>query len=377
MPAAASALLIAELEGAVRSGSPERRLRILRQVTDLFVSDADRLDENQIGVFDDVLVLLIERTEARALVQLSSTLSGCDSAPKEIVRQLAHHEEASIAVPALTRSARLSEDDLIKIAKSRGQKHLLAISGRKILNEKVTDVLVARGDQDVSRKLAANAGAHLSETGFTALAAKAADDSVLAEALCLRLDIPEKTLRDLLPKAAEAVRARLLKNAPPELRAKIQLAIRSIAMQAGIKASKPIDYTEVQNMVIALNRAGKLGDQTINRFAAQEEYSNIVAALSLLSTVTIEAIEPLISYPRLDGLVVACKASRLNWSTTAMIIRNRPNCAPASTVELARAEEVFETLSLSAAQRTIQFWSDRSSAGNADVQEITVAISGA
>jgi hypothetical protein len=60
-----------------------------------------------------------------------------------------------------------------------------------------------------------------------------------------------------------------------------------------------------------------------------------------------------------------------------MIIRNRPNCAPASTVELARAEEVFETLSLSAAQRTIQFWSDRSSAGNADVQEITVAISGA
>jgi uncharacterized protein (DUF2336 family) len=377
MPAAASVPLIVELEGAIRSGSPERRVRILRQVTDLFVSDAARLDENQIGVFDDVLILLIERMEARALVQLSSTLSGCDSAPKEIVRQLALHEEASIAAPALTRSARLSDDDLIKIAKSRGQKHLLAISGRKILNEKVTDVLVERGDQGVSRKLAANAGAQLSEAGFSALAAKAADDSVLAETLCLRLDIPEKTLSDLLPKAAEAVRTRLLKNAPPELRARIQQAIRRIALQSGIKASKAIDYTEMQNMVVALNRAGKLGDQTINRFAAQEEYSNIVAALSLLCTVTIEAIEPLISHPRLDGLVVACKASRLNWSTTAMVLRNRPNCAPASTVELARAEQAFETLSLSGAQRTIQFWSDRSSAGNADAPEITIAMSGA
>lgn len=234
MPAAASVPFIAELEGAIRSWSPERRVRIPRQVTDLFVSDACHLDENQISVFDDVLVLLIEHLEARALVRLSSTLSGYDSA-KEAVQHLAHLKEASIAVPALPRSARLPEGNLNEIAESHGKKHLFAICGRELLNDEVPDVLVRRGERAVSRKLAANAEVEFSGAGFSALAAKVTDDCVLAEMLCLRLDIPEKTRSDLLLKAAGPVRTRLLKNAPPELRARIGRAVRRVAIQAGSK----------------------------------------------------------------------------------------------------------------------------------------------
>ena len=142
MTDAASAVLIAELEGAVNGRSPERRVKMLRQVTDLFLSDADRLNENQIGVFDDVLVRLIERMESRTLAQLSTTLSNSALAPKEIVRQLAYHEEASVAVPVLSKSNRLSEGDLIEIANTRGQQHLLAISSRETLNEPLTDALI-------------------------------------------------------------------------------------------------------------------------------------------------------------------------------------------------------------------------------------------
>jgi uncharacterized protein (DUF2336 family) len=121
MAAAASAALIAELDGAVRDGSPERRVQILRQVTDLFLSDADRLNETQISVFDDVLVRLIERVEARTLAHLSVTLSEIDTAPREATRQLAFHDDASVAAPVLTKSNRLSEKDLIEIANTRGQ----------------------------------------------------------------------------------------------------------------------------------------------------------------------------------------------------------------------------------------------------------------
>jgi hypothetical protein len=136
-----------------------------------------------------------------------------------------------------------------------------------------------------------------------------------------------------------------------------------------------VDYTQSEATVLALNRAGKLGDQTINRFAIQGEYSNVIAALSLLSTVAIDAIEPLISNPRPDGLIVACRASRLNWSTTMMILRNRPKCPAASKQDLEQSREAFEALSLSAAQRTIRFWSARSSARKADAPETAVAMS--
>jgi len=375
MSAAPSAVLIAELEGAVKGGSSARRIQMLRQVTDLFLSDADRLNEAQIGVFDDVLVRLIERMESQALVQLSATLSKSDLAPKEIVRQLAYHDEASVAVPVLSKSSRLSERDLIEIATTHGPQHLLAISSRATLNEPVTDALLKRGNSQVSHALAGNTGARFSARGYSTLVENAQTDGELAEKLGLRLDIPINMLRELVSKATAVVRARLLKAASPEMRERIQQAIDAIAAQIGIEAPKAVDYTESEAIVLALNRAGKLGDQTINRFAIQGEYSNIIAALSLLSTVPIDAVEPLIRNPRPDGLIVACKASRLNWSTTVMILRNRPNCAPLSKQELEEGQESFETLSLSAAQRTIRFWSARSSARKADAPETRVAMS--
>jgi hypothetical protein len=47
------------------------------------------------------------------------------------------------------------------------------------------------------------------------------------------------------------------------MREKIQQAIDAIAAQIGIKVPAPVDYTQSEAIVLALNRAGKLGDQTI------------------------------------------------------------------------------------------------------------------
>jgi uncharacterized protein (DUF2336 family) len=74
-------------------------------------------------------------------------------------------EHIEVAGPVLVRSARLADDDLIRIAERRSQQHLLAILGRASLGEAVTDVLVRRGDRDVAHAPAGNAGARFSEHG--------------------------------------------------------------------------------------------------------------------------------------------------------------------------------------------------------------------
>src|SRR6185437_6986171 len=147
--------------------------------------------------------------------------------------------------------------------------------------------------------------ARFSEFGYATLVENSEKDDGLAEKLGLRLDVPLRVLRELLSRAGAAVRDRLLRAAPREMREKIQEAIRTVVKQIASPALVPCDYTESESMVLALNRAGKLGDQTINRFAMQGEYNHIVASLSLLNSVKIEAIEPLISNPRPDGLIVA------------------------------------------------------------------------
>ena len=62
--------IIAELEDAVRGGSSAKRVETLRQVTDLFLNDGERLSDDQVKVFDDVLCLLIARVETRAKAEL-------------------------------------------------------------------------------------------------------------------------------------------------------------------------------------------------------------------------------------------------------------------------------------------------------------------
>jgi uncharacterized protein (DUF2336 family) len=358
--------LVAELEAAANNGSSERRVQMLQQVTELFLSEADRLTEQHIDVFDSVLMRLMERIEAPVLAQFSLAISDSNVAPREVIRQLAYHEDRSVAAPALSRSSRLSDGDLVQIASIRGQQHLRAISGRKTLSEAVTDVLLKLGDPEVSHALAKNAGARFSDSGFAHLVDKSERDDRLAEEIGLRSDIPSKALRGLVSKTNDAVRSRLLKAARPEMRERIQASVRQVAEQIGGVAPQRIDYTAAKNAVVLLNRSGKLNDQTLNRCAIDGDYPTIVAALSLLSTVTTETVESLVFGEDPNGLIVACRAARLHWSTAVAIIGNRPNCAAVSKQDLEQAKEIFDALALSTAQHTIRIWSTSSSAKKAD-----------
>jgi uncharacterized protein (DUF2336 family) len=361
MVAAASPGSIAELTSAEKDESPQRDARILKQVAALFLSNVDRLRESQIAAFDGILVPLIGRIEAGTLIHLSEALATSDLAPCETIRKLAFHDNPLVAAPVLRNSNRLSEKDLVEIAKTHSQQHLLAISGRKALSEALTDALMRLGDVNVSNALARNAGAQFSECGYATLVGRAERDESLTEKLGLRLDIPANLLRELLAKATDIVRARFLTAPRPAVSAR-----GTIAKQISAVPRKKIDYTQAQSEVLALNRAGKLNDSTVNRFAVRSEYINVVAALSLLADVKIEAIEPLIEPERLYGLIVACRASRLSWSTMTMIIRNRPGCPPATQRELDQAREVFDALLLSVAQWTTRFGADRIAAKKMD-----------
>ena len=118
MAAAVLPNMITELDVAAKAGSPDRGDQILRQVTSLLLSNIDRLGESQITALDDVLVRLIERTEAGPLAQLSEALSCVELAPRGTIRKLAFHNDHSVAAPVLKNSSRLSEQDLVEIAQT-------------------------------------------------------------------------------------------------------------------------------------------------------------------------------------------------------------------------------------------------------------------
>ena len=183
-------------------------------------------------------------------------------------------------------------------------------------------------------------------------AGEAERDAGLAEKLGVRLDMPGSLLRELIGKVADVVRARRILTAQRPVEGGRTQGSAAAAGSSGA-ARKAIDYTQAQSEVVTLNRTGKLNNSIVNRFAVRGEYVHVVAALALKADVKVEAIEPLLEPDRVYGLIVACKAARLTWSTTTMIVRNRPGCPPSTDRELEQCVAVFKSLLLSVAQWTI------------------------
>jgi Uncharacterised protein conserved in bacteria (DUF2336) len=259
--------IIAELEEAVRSGSSAKRISTLRQVTDLFLRDADRLSEDQVRVFDDVLCHLVARVETRVKAEVSVRLASVDRAPSGVIEHLASDDQIEVAGMVLANSNCLTTNTLVEIARTKGQEHLLAISGRTDLTEDVTDVIVDRGERKVIRKLAGNASAQFSENGYKGMVAHAESDDELTEMLGSRIDLPIRFLRDLLQRATEAVRTRLAAIAPAELREEIKRVLKTIANATGGESPPMRDFSRAEAVVRRMKGLNELNDAAISRFA--------------------------------------------------------------------------------------------------------------
>jgi uncharacterized protein (DUF2336 family) len=275
--------IIAELEEAVRSGSSAKRVSTLRQVTDLFLHDGQRLSEDQVRVFDDVLCHLVARVETRVKAELSTRLAPLEYAPSGLIEQLAWDDEIAVAGTVLANSSRLTTSTLVEIAKTKGQDHLLAISGRTKLPEAVTDVIVDRGERKVIRRLADNTSARFSDTGYSGMVARAEADDELTEILGLRIDLPVKFLRDLLQRATEAVRARLALIAPAEVQEEIQRVLKTIADKARGEHPPMRDFSRAEGVVRRMKGLNELNDSAVTKFAEAKRFDEVAASLAILN----------------------------------------------------------------------------------------------
>ena len=355
--------LISELETAVQGSPPDKCATTLQRVTDLFLSSADHFSHEQVNLFDDVLSHLIKRVEIKALAELSQRLAPAPNAPSGVVRHLAKHDDILVAGPVLSQSERLSDADLIEIAKVKGQAHLMAISERTLLDEKLTDVLLKRGNKQVIHKLAQNHGAFFSKAGFTTLVNYAKSDEILAEKVGQRVDLPPKLLHELVLKATDAVRARLLATAPAEVHAEIKRALDTIA--SSLKQEVEVesrDFKRAREFVQTLQRKNQLTETTLNDFVKSNKYEEMVAALAMLGSARFELIERLMRTIHYGGLLVACKAAGLQWPTVNAILVHRLPQHPIAAHDLEQAKADFAKLTRVTAQKLVGFWQARPSA---------------
>jgi uncharacterized protein (DUF2336 family) len=346
-----------DLDEAVSRGTPESRSRALWHTTDLMV--AGRYSDDEIWTFGEVIGRLADEIEVTARAQLARRLARFDEAPVNIIHKLAFDDSIEVAGPILEQSARLEPYALVANVCTKSQSHLLAISKRETLDESVTDVLVTRGNQEVVNSVATNNGARLSEFGFLHMVQRAEGDSILAEHLGLRKDIPRHIFQQLIAKASEDVKRRLQEERP-EMVEHIQSTVSDVA---GALQSKfgPVSrsYFVAKRVVATQHRQGNLNENSISVYARTHKLEEVTIGLSLLCALPADVIERALLDKNRETLLILAKALNFCWATTMALLFLGAKDHRITAKELHDLEGEFGRLNIETSRSVLEFYQSR------------------
>jgi uncharacterized protein (DUF2336 family) len=348
--------LIQELEQAMAAGSPAMRLNTLTRITDLFLSGSGKHSDEQLALFDDVLMVLVETIEINAKVRLSRRLACHADAPPKVVRTLAFDRSIAVAAPVLMRSERLTDRELVENASTMSQEHLQAITQRRSLSEPVTDALIERGNDRVIQLVAQNAGARFSDNGFGKLVGRAALDEGLTRYVGSRRDIPRHHFLKLLETASAEVRARLI-AANPNLIDVIETTVAGVASSISDDVrSTSRDHTRALARIKRLHRTGQFSEADLHAYASAHDFERASVALAALGEFPIDIVERALLDKSTDLILILARAAQCCRATTRAVLTMRTSERRLSPMDLAAALEQFDRLQHSTARSALEFY---------------------
>jgi uncharacterized protein (DUF2336 family) len=353
-----------ELEEAVSRGSAESRLRALWHATDLLI--AGRYTEDEIWIFGEVIGRLADGIEVAARAQLSKRLVRTDNASINIVKKLAFDNSIDVAGPMLQHSARLDAKTLVSNIRTKSQSHLLVISKRSSLPVVVTDELVTRGNREVVNSVATNNGARFSDFGFLHMIKRSEADSILAEQLGLRKDIPRHMFQQLIAKASDDVR-RKLELERPDLVTQIQTSVTDVtgALQSKFGPAS-MTYFNAKKIVAVRHQRGDLNENSILEYARSRKFEEATAGLSLLCSLPVDVVERALTDSSREMTMILANALNFEWETTMSLLFLGAKDHRISARDLDHMREEFARLNTETSRTVLNFYNSRKNASAAD-----------
>jgi len=346
-----------DLDEAVSRGSPESRAEALWHTTDLMI--AGSFSDDEIWTFGEVVTRLAEEIEVAARAQLSEKLARFDRAPANIIHKLAFDDSIEVAGPILQHSNRIDPKALVDNIRTKSQPHMLSISKRENIEERVTDELVTRGNQEVVNSVATNNGARFSDFGFLHMVKRAEGDSILAEQLGLRKDIPRHVFQQLIAKATSDVKERLLRERP-EMAKHIQSSVTELAGELQSKFG-PLSrgHLVAKRVVSTQHRLGNLNEGSISSYARSHRLEEVTIGLSLLCALPSDVIERAVLDRNRETLLILCKALNFAWDTTMALLFLGAKDHRITAQDLKDLENEYSRLNIETSRSVLAFYQSR------------------
>jgi len=348
-----------DLIALAQEPSSEKRRVLLRELTDLFFANPEHR-AGEMALFDDVLTQLAGEMEAAVRAELADRIAPADDAPAKLVHSLAADQAIEVARPILEGSHALSDDDLVALARGRGQEHLKAISRRETLSAAVSEAIVERADDETLGVLISNDGATLSRQAHETVVDRAAANPALHDAVVNRSSLPMDLLNEMYFVVEAQLRQKILeRNAevdPAELDAALAAGRNRLAANDG---ALPPDYDAAERDVRSLVARKALTPKALASMLRNRESTRFMVALAELAGIDFHTARLILERRELDALAIVCKAADFERSlflTFAVLVLDRDADAMGRAKEYG---ELYANLPKDAAQRTLRFWKMR------------------
>jgi hypothetical protein len=195
---------------------------------------------------------------------------------------------------------------------------------------------------------------------------RAEGDSILAEQLGLRKDIPRHLFQQLIAKASEEVKKRLERERP----AMVDQIQSSVTEVTGTLQSKfgPVSrsYFVAKRVVATQHQQGNLNENSISVYARSHRLEEVTIGLSLLCSLPGDVIERALFDKKREMLLVLAKALDFSWETTMALLFLGAKDHRITAQDLNDLENEFGRLNIETSRSVLEFYQSRKNAGGAD-----------
>ena len=341
--------MAAELMGLAQEKSSQKRVELLRRITDAYLDHSNTNSQAEQFLFDEIVTKLVGKVDTSDKIQVSVSLSKMPELPEALARTLATDSDIEVARPVVRDYRGLSEKILIDVATRGSQDHLHAVASREIVTAPVTDVVVKRGDQRTTRALAGNQGAQFSQEGMKTLIGKAEKDIDLQALVVGRTDLSIEAVRALLPVISRELTARLRGKA-------IELD-ESIVRRHLVDWMN--DHNENTSRVEAHIDGIRKGDLKLNDIAMELIKGKRLfdAATVLAGTIDLDRYHAfnILTCAKSESVLLLLKSVHLSWPNVAAFLKLRQTKIAYDDTDKLAEQGDYEAIDPATAQRVVRF----------------------
>jgi len=261
--------------------SPTTRADLAAKLGRQFDGD---LTEGERRLAEDIIRHMARDAVVRVRQSLAENLKANPNLPRDVALTLAKDVEA-VAIPILSVSQVLNDDDLMEVVRTGTDAKHTAIAQRPTVGARVADALIERGSEGAVAALVANEGAQIGEKGLSRVIDRFGASQAVQEPLVRRARLPVTVAERLVAVVSEKLQQYLVAHhdLSPQVAADAILQSRERATVTLFSGES--DEGALERLVAQLSRNNRLTPSLIVRALCMGDIGFFETALAHLAGV--------------------------------------------------------------------------------------------